>query len=204
MKNLVNAVLAVMSEVQGIDKDMDVSAGTASYKGVSDKSVKLKIGEAMRKHGLVILPIGIEPKTEIKIWIENDYHGKPKQKQWVFTEVKTKYLLCHSSGESQEIFGYGHGVDSQDKGAGKATTYALKYTLLYTFLVATGHIDDADRIHSDEIQTPNMSYLDEWRDALNNIKDLASIAEFYKQNKQIVDSDANIKQLFSERKTQLK
>ena len=47
--------------------------------------------------------------------------------------------------------GYGHGIDSQDKAPGKATTYALKYALLYTFMVATGKIDDADSTHSDDI-----------------------------------------------------
>src|SRR5690606_4653123 len=35
-----------------------------------------------------------------------------------------------------------------------ATTYSLKYTLLYTFLTPTGKIDDADTTHSEEIQTP--------------------------------------------------
>ena len=44
--------------------------------------------------------------------------------------VKTKYLLLHESGESLELAGYGHGIDSQDKGAGKATTYAMKNALL--------------------------------------------------------------------------
>jgi hypothetical protein len=53
-----------------------------------------------------------------------------------------------------EIAGYGHGTDPQDKAAGKATTYALKYALLYTFLVPTGDIDDADKTHSDHHATP--------------------------------------------------
>ena len=52
------------------------------------------------------------------------------------------------------LSGYGQGVDSQDKGAGKATTYALKYALLYAFLVPTGKIDDSDNIHSNDIETP--------------------------------------------------
>jgi hypothetical protein len=82
-------------------------------------------------------------------WEEKNNYGT-KMKQSVFTEVKTTYLLIHTSGESIELAGYGHGVDSQDKGAGKATTYALKYALLYSFLVPTGSIDDADSTHSDE------------------------------------------------------
>ena len=104
----------------------------------------------MQKHGLCILPIGVQPRTEVNTWEEENQYGK-KQRQSVFTEATTQYLLLHKSGESQVLTGYGHGVDSQDKGAGKATTYALKYTLLYTFLVPTGKIDDADNTHSDQV-----------------------------------------------------
>ena len=62
--------------------------------------------------------------------------------------------MLHSSGESVELVGYGHGVDSQDKGAGKSTTYALKNCLLYTFLTPVGDIDDTDLTHSNDIDTP--------------------------------------------------
>ena len=158
MKNLIKAVLQVMEEVKGIDKTMSVGTGNSSYKGVSDKEVKKIIGTSMKKHGLVILPIGIEPKTTIERWEEQSQYGA-KVKQSVFSEVVTKYLLCHESGESIELTGYGHGTDSQDKTAGKATTYALKYTLLYTFLVPTGTIDDADATHSNDIQIPNKPHL---------------------------------------------
>lgn len=153
MKNLVKAVLQVMSECEGIDKGMTVGSGRNSYKGVSDKDVKLKVGKSMRKHGLIILPIDVKPIHEVSRWEEDSQYGL-KQKQSVFTEVITKYLLIHESGEQVELAGYGHGVDSQDKAAGKATTYALKYVLLYSFLVATGHIDDSDNTHSDEVEAP--------------------------------------------------
>lgn len=154
MNNLIKAVLAVMNECKGVDKSMTVGGGNSSYKGVSDKDVKLKIGESMGKHGLVIFPIGIEEKTQIDRWEAKDYNGNPTTKQSVFTNVVTKYLLAHESGESIEVCGYGHGVDVQDKSAGKATTYALKNYLLYQFLVATGHVDDTDREHSDNIDIP--------------------------------------------------
>jgi hypothetical protein len=153
MKNLIKAVLNVMLDVESIDKNMTVGSGNSSYKGVADKDVKHTIGVAMRKNGLIILPTGIEKSTQIDRWEEESQYGK-KMKQNVLTEVITKYTLFHESGESVELFGYGHGVDPQDKAAGKATTYALKYTLLYSFLVATGQIDDADTTHSNNIQTP--------------------------------------------------
>lgn len=158
MKNLVKAILAVMKDVENIDKNMSVGTGTSSYKGVSDKDVKLAIGKSMQKHGLVMLPIGIEPTVKIERWEEETYYNGQKSgvktKQSVFTEVKTKYILMHDSGESQIIEGYGHGVDSQDKSAGKATTYALKNTLLYSFLVPTGSIDDTDTKHSEDHPIP--------------------------------------------------
>lgn len=150
---LAKAVIAVMKELKGIDKSMVIGSGTNSYKGVPDQEVKKIIGQAMAENGLCILPIGVDAKTQIDRWEETNNYGT-KMKQSVFTEATCKYLLLHTSGESQELMGYGQGVDSQDKSAGKSTTYSLKYLLLYTFLVPTGKIDDADNTHSDDISTP--------------------------------------------------
>jgi hypothetical protein len=151
MKNLAKAVLGVMNDVKGIDKTMNVGTGQMSYKGVPDQEVKKIVGQSMQKNGLVLLPISIDAKTKVNEWEEETQYGL-KRKQSVFTEVVTKYLLLHESGESIEVSGYGQGVDSQDKGAGKATTYALKYALLYLYLIPTGKIDDADSTHSNDIE----------------------------------------------------
>ncbi len=151
--NLAKAVIAVMKEVKGIEKNMTVGTGASSYSGVADKEVKEIVGAAMEKHGLCILPIEVNAQTKVDRWEEESSYGK-KMKQSVFVEASTKYLLLHESGESVEIAGYGNGVDSQDKAAGKATTYALKYALLYAFMVPTGKIDDADTEHSDSKPIP--------------------------------------------------
>ena len=153
MENLIKAINNVMADCENVDKSLTVGTGRNSYKGVADKDVKLIINRSMRENGLAIFTTNIEPKITIERWQEDTQFGV-KQKQSVFTEVITTYKMCHKSGESIEIQGYGHGVDSQDKSAGKATTYALKYTLLYQFLVATGSIDDADNTHSEQVNTP--------------------------------------------------
>lgn len=150
IKELTKAVINVMADVKGIEKNLTVGSGNNTYKGVADQDVKKTVGESMERNGLVILPTGIEESTQVDSWDETGQYGT-KRKQLVFTKVTTTYLLCHVSGEFVELKGYGHGVDSQDKSAGKATTYALKYALLYTFLVPTGKIDDADIIHSEEV-----------------------------------------------------
>ncbi|OPB98959.1 hypothetical protein BAS10_04645 [Elizabethkingia meningoseptica] len=156
--NLYKAIISVMRAVKGIDKNITVGSGNSAYQGVSDKDVKSIIGTAMEENGLAILPISVIPKLTIERWEETSQYGnnppQTKMKQSVLTEVECKYLLVHESGESIEIVGYGHGHDALDKSAGKATTYALKYALLYTFMVPTGKIDDADAKHSNEGEIP--------------------------------------------------
>lgn len=152
--NIYDAMICVMKEVKNIEKSMTIGTGNNSYKGISDKDVKQKIGEAMAKNNLVCFPIKIEPTTKIERWEEMDSYSKTmKTKQSVFTEVLVTYKIYHSLTEqSIEIQGFGYGIDAQDKGAGKATTYALKNALLYTFLVPTGTIEDTDKTHSDDIK----------------------------------------------------
>lgn len=152
MKNLAKAVLAVMKDVKGVEKSMTVGSGSYSYKGVSDYEVKKIYNKSMAANGLCILPVGIEDDVDINRY--EDQYGK--QKMNVFTRVTSTYLLLHESGESQELVGYGHGVDTGDKAAGKATTYAMKYALLYTFMTPTGAIDDSDTTHSNDHESPSV------------------------------------------------
>lgn len=154
--NLVKAVVSVMQEVKGIEKTMQIGTGSNSYKGIADQEVKKVIGTAMAANGLCILPIDVQSKTSINRWEETNNYGT-SQKQSVFTEATTKYILAHVSGEFCEVAGYGQGVDSQDKSGGKSTTYAEKYLLLYMFLVPTGKIDDADNTHSNDISAPGIT-----------------------------------------------
>jgi len=146
IKSLVEAVVKTISEIPNIDKNMQVGEGKYSYNGVSDKDVKDVVGKKMAENGLCILPIEINATENVERYKECD-----KQKQTTMCIANTKYLLSHTSGEWIILAGYGHGVDSQDKAAGKATTYAMKYMMLYTFAVATGSIDDADTTHSNDL-----------------------------------------------------
>jgi hypothetical protein len=156
--HLHRAMVEVMKTVKNIDKSMTIGEGKMSYKGIADKDVKFVLGTAMAENRITCVPVDYDVKTRVDRWEENaEWNGKitVKQKQSVFTEVNAKYLITHvDSGESQIIVGYGHGIDSQDKSAGKATTYALKNALLYSFLVPTGAIDDTDNTHFDSIETP--------------------------------------------------
>lgn len=160
MKEIAKAILEVSKSVTAIEKSMSVGTGSSSYKAVSDSIVRNTLRPEMEKQQLVIVPISITGNTKVDRWDEVDQYSKEtpkstKSKQSVFTEAHTKYLLIHQpSGETIELAGYGHGVDTQDKGAGKATTYALKNTLLDLFLITKGEDFDTDATHSQDMAVP--------------------------------------------------
>lgn len=174
MKNIAKAILNVMKEVQGMEKNSKVGSGKMAYDGTKDQDVKEVFNRALSDNNLCILPIDIKEETKTDRWEETNSYGT-KQKQSVFTKVTTKYMLLHESGESVELSGYGHGVDSQDKGAGKATTYALKNCLLYTFLTPVGKIDDTDTTHSSEIKQPQPVKVITLEDATKQMKESSSL-----------------------------
>lgn len=202
MKNLIKAMSNVMEELQGgIEKNSTVGYGRNAYNAVSDIDVKRTVGRAMITNGLVVVPINIEATHEVDLWEEEN-----KKKRSIFTTVKTTYKLLHESGEFIEFQGYGHGIDSQDKAAGKATTYALKYALLYLFMIPTGKIDDSDvdvknveKIKTKEELTPAHP---KWSAAVDRLADEktkdSQIAAIENARKYYSISDVNEKKLLDE------
>ncbi|AGR47496.1 hypothetical protein ABOUO_62 [Brevibacillus phage Abouo] len=126
-------ILAVMNDVSYLQKDDKVEFKTTKYKAISEEKVTSAVGKAMREHGLVIIPIHQE-------------HIKMDQ----LTTVNVRYRIVDvDTGDSIEAVSSGTGVDTQDKGVGKAMTYAYKYLLLRTFAIPTG--EDPDKVSSAEL-----------------------------------------------------
>ncbi len=173
---ITKAILKVMRDVDNVEKNLTVGNSYSNYKGVGAKDVMLKIGCSMASNGLVLMTTEIIPTIKISEWMDGN-----KRKQSIFTEVKCTYLLIHESGESQVIQSYGHGVDSQDKSAGKATTYALKNAMINTFLVPTGHVDDTDKTHSNSIPTPQID-IESIKKQISNCLDVGGLTSLKKAN----------------------
>jgi len=171
MENLFKAINKVMQDVEWVAKNMTVWSGNNSYKWVADKDVKLALRESMIKNWLSILPIWWKPKIQIDRWEEVDSYSKTwamKTKQSIFTEIETEYMLCHSSWESIKVWWYWQWVDTQDKWAWKATTYALKNTLLNMFMIPTWI--DTDNTHSDEYDVPKNTQEKWYNDVDKNLE----------------------------------
>ena len=149
MKSISKALIKVQQTVQNLEKNSRVGRGFNAYDGTKMFDVMQAFNSAMSDNGLNILTIDVQDDIRIERWEDS---GRIRQQ--IFCSVKTKYLLLHTSGETLELCGYGHGIDSQDKASAKALTYALKNTLINTFLTPVGKIEDTDSTHSDDIPVP--------------------------------------------------
>ena len=126
-------ILDIMESVQRLQKDDRVQFGNTNYKALSEEKVTTIMRAEMLKHKMVVFPIKQEWSRTGQI-----------------THVDVTYKMVDTeSGEEIEIVSCGDGADSQDKGSGKAMTYAFKYMWLRTFALPTG--EDPDKISSEEL-----------------------------------------------------
>lgn len=146
--NLYQKINKVMNDIAYLKKDDKVitnSKTNAGYNAVSEEKVTSEIRKGLIKYGIVIIPIEQEHTREDEIL--KDQYGNDKANR--ITTVNVKYKIQNIDDKEDYIIAVssGTGVDTQDKGVGKAMTYAYKYLLLRTFAIPTG--DDPDKISSD-------------------------------------------------------
>lgn len=131
--NLYQKISHVMQDVSYLSKDDNIAFGNTKYKAISEEKVTRTLRESLIKNGLVILPFEQESSKTGNI-----------------SFVNTKYKIVDiESGQFEVLASSGEGADTQDKGVGKAMTYAYKYMLLRTFAIPTG--EDPDKVSSPEL-----------------------------------------------------
>ena len=130
---LYKKISAVMQDISYLSKDDKVEFNNTKYKAISEEKVTSSVRESLIRHGLVILPVKQAHKRE-----------------GTLTTVDTEYKIVDiDTGDFEIIVSSGTGVDTQDKGVGKAMTYSYKYLLLRSFAIPTG--EDPDKISSAEL-----------------------------------------------------
>lgn len=142
MANIFQKINEVMKNIEYLTKDDKVEFGTTKYKAISEEKVTTAVRDQLVKNGIVIIPI--EQESENKELIRTDKSVN------MLTSVHVKYRIQNIDDVKDfiEVESNGTGVDTQDKGVGKAMTYAYKYMLLRTFAIPTG--EDPDKISSAE------------------------------------------------------
>lgn len=140
--NVYQKINEVMKRIEYLTKDDQVNFGTTRYKAISEEKVTTAVRNELVKVGLVIIPI----KQDINV-VELMRSEKSVNQR---TDVNVVYRIQNidDSEDYIEASSSGSGVDTQDKGVGKAMTYAYKYLLLRTFAIPTG--EDPDKISSAE------------------------------------------------------
>lgn len=123
-KNIHQRIAAVMAEVDYIQKE---KKSGMRYSIVSHDAVTAKVRPILLKHGVVYWPSRISREQ-----IGNT----------TMLDVTVRFQNVDLDADFIEVSSCGYGVDDQDKGPGKAISYAVKYALLKCLGLETG--DDPD------------------------------------------------------------
>ncbi len=137
-----------MADIQYLQKDDQVGSGNYGYKAISIEKVTESVRQAMIRHGLVIFPIEQVHMMEDKARLNNQ--GQQVLVPITTVDVRYKMVNVDKPEEFEIVVSSGTGTDPQDKGVGKAMTYAYKNLLLKTFAIPTG--DDTDKTHNKELE----------------------------------------------------
>ena len=147
MATVYEKIQQVMGSVNYLNKDGFVETGKGKgYKALTDEKVLGAVRPALVSAGLVILPVKMEQqRTDEQV---KAYDGSTKTNRITDVSVTYRIINVEDPKDYVEVVSAGTGVDTQDKGIGKAMTYAKKYAILNIFLIPSG--EDTDQISSDK------------------------------------------------------
>jgi len=135
--NIYQRLSAVMNEVDYIQKDKKQGM---RYSIVSHDVVTAKVRPFLLKHGIVY-PVSIKEH-----WQDGNMTGVLAEVSFVNVDDPQDRVVVQSMG---------YGIDDQDKGPGKAVSYAVKYALLKVLGLETG--DDPDENQDAKKKEPEPS-----------------------------------------------
>lgn len=153
--NIFEKMSAITIELQTVAKNMTVGYGNNKYKAVSERDILDAVKPMENKHGVYSYPVSREV-IESNL-LENEKSTTDKEgnvtvtKSTTFmTRIKTVYRFVNVEKPEEyiETITFAEGIDPQDKGSGKAMTYADKYALMKGYKISTG--DDPDQTASVE------------------------------------------------------
>ena len=151
--NIFQKMSAVTAELQTVAKNLTVSTGkNNTYKAVSERDIIDAVKPIEVKHGIYSFPYDRQV-IESQI-LESEYNGN--KKTTFFSRIKTTYRFVNvdKPDEYIDMVTFAEGIDAQDKGSGKAMTYADKYALMKAYKISTG--DDPDQNASEETHYSNV------------------------------------------------
>ena len=149
--NIFQRMAGVTAELQTVAKNLMVETGKGKgYKAVSERDIIDAVKPLETKWGIYSYPCGRKVLESQTLESESEYQGKVTRKTTFFTRIETTYRFVNVEAPEDyiETVTFAEGIDSQDKGSGKAMTYGDKYALMKAYKISTG--DDPDQTASTE------------------------------------------------------
>ena len=150
--NIHQRMAAITAELQTVAKNLNVETGKGKvYKAVSERDVIDAVKPLEAKHGVYSYPASRRVLESAALESENEYNGRVTKKTTFFERIETVYRFVNTDDPTDfiETTTFAEGIDSQDKGSGKAMTYADKYALMKAYKISTG--DDPDQTASEDV-----------------------------------------------------
>lgn len=138
--NIFQRMAAISIEMETVAKNLTVGDGKNKYKAVSERDIIDAVKPLEAKFGVYSYPVSRRVLESNMLETETQYGTKTT----FMTRIETTYRFVNvdKPDEFIEIVSFAEGIDSQDKGSGKAMTYADKYALMKAYKISTG--DDPD------------------------------------------------------------
>jgi hypothetical protein len=154
MKNIHQRLAEVMGKVTYIQKDKKQGM---RYSIVSHDVVTAKVRPALLEAGIVYYPTAVR----------NEQVGNRTQ-----CHITMAFVNIDDPEDFIMVESFGYGIDEQDKGPGKAMSYAVKYALLKTLGLETG--DDPDMDQNSKFNDPSLDHV---RDFISQLLEVATEEE---------------------------
>ena len=150
--NIYQKMAKITAELKTVAKNLEVQqTRNSSYKAVSERDILDAVKPLEEKHGVYSYPASRRVLESNILESENVYKDTVTKKTTFMTRIETVYRFVNIDEPSEyiETTVFSEGIDSQDKGSGKAMTYADKYALMKAYKISTG--DDPDQFASEPV-----------------------------------------------------
>lgn len=138
--NIYEKLSNITNEISTVNKNLTVGEGKSSYKAVGEADVLKAVKDLEFKYRVFSYPFSREVIESTMYTTSNQYGDKNN----IFSRIKTTYRFVNidKTDEYIETVTFAEGIDTQDKGSGKAMTYADKYALMKSYKIVTGEDPD--------------------------------------------------------------
>ena len=162
--NIYQRIDAITAELAVVAKNLTVQTGkTGSYKAVGERDIIDAVKPLEHKYGVVSYPVSREILDDETLESESTYNGNTTKKTTFYIKIRTKYRFVNIEKPEEyiETETISDGIDSGDKGGGKAMTYGDKYALMKVYKISTGEDPDQKESEETEYKQPLKEYASE-------------------------------------------